>query len=72
MTMYIKKLSREKSKVFKRYKTNGYKGEDKVIVDRLRNEYQEAVVNAKKKNLGFKLVDPNTGQKSYWKFLNTF
>ena len=39
--------------VAKRYKLN-----DKILVDRLRTEYQEAVVNAKEnylKNLGSKL-----------------
>ena len=45
------------------------------MVDRLRNECQEAIVNAKEnyfKNLGSKLADPTTGQKSYWKILNKF
>ena len=69
------KLSKKKkkNKVFKRYKNNGYKNEDKVVVDRLRNECQDAIVNAKEnyyKNLGIKLADPTTGQKSYWKILN--
>ena len=75
MSTNIKTLSRRKNKAFKRYKKNGYKNEDKEIVDRLRNECQEAIVNAKEnylKNLGSKLVDPTTGQKSYWKILNKF
>ena len=40
-----------------------------------RNECQQAIVNAKEnylKNLGSKLADPSTGQKSYWKILNKF
>ena len=71
----IKKVLRKQNKVFKRYKNNGYKNEDKVVVDRLRNECQEAIVNAKEKyleELGSKLADPNTGQKSYWKIMNKF
>ena len=75
MNTNIKKLLRKKSKVFKKYKNNGYKNGDKAIVDRLRNECQEAIVNAKEshlKNLGSKLADPTTGQKSYWKILNKF
>ena len=44
MNRYIKTLSRKRNKVFKRYKINGYKIEDKIVVDRLRTEYQEAVV----------------------------
>ena len=68
MNTNIKKLSRKKNKVFKKYKKNGYKREDKEIVDRLRKECQEAIVDAKEnylKNLGSKLADPTTGQKSY-------
>ena len=67
MNSNIKKLSRKKSKVFKKYKTNGYKSEDKEIVDRLRNECHEAIVDAKGnyfKNLASKLADPTTDQKS--------
>ena len=67
MNTNIKKLSRKKNKVFKKYKNNGYKNEDKDILDRLRNECQEAIVNAKEKyliTLGMKLADPTTGQKS--------
>ena len=69
----IKKLLRNQNKVFKRYKNNGYKNEDKFVLDCLRNECQEAIVNAKEKylkDLGAKLADPTTGQKSYWKILN--
>ena len=54
---------------------SGYKNEDREILDRLRNECQEAIVSAKEnhlKNLGSKLADPATGQKSYWKILNKF
>ena len=75
MNTNIKKLSRKKNKVFKKYKKNGYKREDKEIVDRLRKECQEAIVDAKEnylKNLGSKLADPTTGQKSYWNILNKF
>ena len=75
MNSNIKKLSRKRNKVFKKYKRNGYKSEDKEIVDRLRNECQQAIVNAKEnylKNLGLKLADPSNGQKSYWKILNKF
>ena len=71
----IKKLLRNQNKIYKRYKKNGYKNEDKVIVDRLRNECHEVVNNAKEKHLrdlGAKLADPTTGQKSYWKILNKF
>ena len=71
----IKKLIRNQNKIFKRYKKNGYKNEDKVVVDRLRNECHEAIKNAKEKylrDLGAKLADQTTGQKTYWKILNKF
>ena len=73
MNTNIKKLLRNQKKVYKRYKRNGYKIEDKIICDRIRNECQETIVNAKEKylrDLGNKLADPTTGQNSYWKFLN--
>ena len=44
-------------------------------MDRLRNECHEAITNAKEKylrDLGAKLADPTTGQRSYWKILNKF
>ena len=50
-----------------------YNDEDKVRLDSFRNECQEAVEKAKTdylKNLGNKLKDPNTSQKSYWKIIN--
>ena len=74
-TPISKNCRAKKHKVFKKYKKNGYKSEGKEIRDRLRNECQEAIVNDKEnypKNLGSKLADPTTGQKSYWKILNKF
>ena len=75
MNNNIKNLLRKKSKVFKRYKKNGYKPEDKIILDRLRNESHETILNTKEKflmDIGKKLANPTTGQKSYWKILNKF
>ena len=71
----IKNLLRHQNKIYKRYKKNGYKNEDKVIIDRLRKDCFEAIKNAKEnhlRNLGKKLADPTTGQKTYWKILNIF
>ena len=71
----VKNLLRKQNKFFKRYKGNGYKNEDKFILDRLRNECYEAINKSKEKyltNLGARLGDPTTGQKSYWKILNKF
>ena len=44
-------------------------------MDRLRNECYEVIKNAKERylrDLGAKLANPTTGQKSYWKILNKF
>ena len=70
----IKKLLRNQNKIYKRYKRNGYKMEDKIIMDRLRDECHEVIKNAKEKylrDIGAKPADPTTGQKSYWKILNS-
>ena len=74
-TQTLKNCHAKNTKYLKNTKKHGYKTEDKEILDRLRNECQEAIVNAKEsylKNLGSKLADPTTGQKSYWKILNKF
>ena len=52
---------------------HGYKVEDKVKLETLRIECQQAVETAKLsylRNLGNKVNDPNTSQKSYWKIIN--
>ena len=44
-------------------------------MDRLKNDCQDAIKNAKEKylkDLGAKLADPTTGQKTYWRILNKF
>ena len=53
------KIVAQKNKVFKKYKKNGYKNEDKEILDRLRNECQEAIVNAKENYLWSKILLEN-------------
>ena len=71
----IKNLLTNQNKIFKRFKNNGYKDEDKVILERLKKECQETIMKAKEKylkDLGVKLADPTTGQKVYWRILNTF
>ena len=68
-------MLKKQNKIFYKYKENGYKNEDKAIVDRLKNECYEAIKEAKEKHLsvlGAKLADPTTGQKTYLKFLNKF
>ena len=62
-----------KNRLFKNYKKHHYKEEDKVRPDTFRIECQKAVETAKLtylKNLGNKVNDPSTSQKSYWKIIN--
>ena len=69
----LKTLLNRKNRLFKNYKRHGYKAEDKTRLDAFRIECQKAVATAKISyltNLGNKLNDHNTSQKSYWKIIN--
>ena len=62
-----------KNRLFKKYKRHGYRVEDEVRLDAFRSECQQAVGTAKLSyltNLGNKVNDPNTSQKTYWKIIN--
>ena len=71
----MKNLLRKQNKIYRKYKNNGYKNEDRIILDRLRNGCFDAISNAQEeylRKMGTKLADPTTGQKTYWKILNKF
>ena len=71
----VKKLLRKQNKLYKKFRKNGYKNEDKKVLDNFRIECLEVIKNAKEKFLksqGAKLADPTTGQNTYWKILNRF
>ena len=71
----VKKLLRKQNKIYKKFKKNGYKNEDKVVLDHLRNQCFDAINKSKEnyfKDLGDKLANPTTGQKMYWKIVNKF
>ena len=73
ITKPIKTLLNKKNRLFKNYKKHGYRIEDKDRLDTFRLECQQAVGTAKMtylKNLGNKVNDPSTTQKSYWKIIN--
>ena len=60
-----------KNRLFKNYKR--HKLEDKVRLDNFRKDCQEAVETAKLTyltNMGEKLNNHNTSEKSYWKIIN--
>ena len=73
ITKPIKTLLNKKTRLFKNYKKHGYRIEDKDRLDTFRLECQQSVGTAKMtylKNLGNKVNDPSTTQKSYWKIIN--
>ena len=68
----LKTMLRRKNRLYKNYKKNGYKNEDKIRLDDFRTECQNAVASAKVDylaNLGKKLVEPGTTHKAYWKII---
>ena len=55
------------------YRLNGFREEDKVDVDRLRDECFQAIKTSKENylmSLGTKLIDKKTGPKAYWNIIN--
>ena len=62
-----------KNRLFKNYEKHRYKEEDKVRLEVFRIECQKAVETAKLSyltNMGNKVNNPGTSQKSYWKIVN--
>ena len=73
VTKALKTMLNRKNRLFKSYKRHGYKIEDKTRLDAFRIECQQAVESAKLAyltNLGNKVNDTNTSQKSYWKIIS--
>ena len=72
ITKPLKTMLNRKNRLYKSYKRNGYKEEDKFRLNDFRVECQQAVEMAKLtylKNLGNKANDPHTSQKVYWKII---
>ena len=73
ITKPLKTMLNRKNRLFKNYKKHGYKAEDKVRLDVLRTECQQAVETSKFSylmNLVNKANNSNTSQKSFWKIIN--
>ena len=69
----LKTLLKKKNRLYKNYKKNGYKAEDKFRLDAFRSECLEAIESAKRTyllNLGNKLDNKTTSPKAYWKIIN--
>ena len=68
ITKPLKTMLNRKNRFFNNYRRHGYKLEDKVRLDNFRKECQVAVEIAKLTylaNMGKKLINYNTSQKSY-------
>ena len=63
-------MLKRKNRLYKNYKRHGYQDDDKARLVTFRGECQQAVENAKSTNLGNKVNDSNTSQKSYWKIIS--
>ena len=75
LTKDIKSRLKKHNRLYKKYKSNGFKDEDKISVDTSKAELNSAILDSKEVYLisqGSKLADPTTGSKTYWKILNTF
>ena len=75
MNGHIRSKLRKQNKLYKKFRKNGFKNEDKIVLDKFRVECSEAIHNTREnylKKQGEKLADPKTAQKTYWKILNSF
>ena len=73
ITQNIKSMLRRQNRQYKNYKKHGFRPEDKLAVDSFRIDCENALLAAKEnylQNIGNRLADPNTSQKSYWQFIN--
>ena len=73
LTKSIKNKIQSKHRAYHKFLLPGSRPEEKVHINRLRNETNRLIVNAKDDyfyNLGQKLTDPSLGLKSYWTVRN--
>ena len=73
ITKSLNTMLNRKNRLFKNYKKHRNKKEDKVRLNAFRIECQTAVETAKLAyftNMGNKVSNPATSQKSYWKIIN--
>ena len=69
----IKNMLKRQNRIYEKYENHGFKEVDKVSLDLYINECAEAIEKSKQdylSNLGAKLADNCTGQKTYWKIVN--
>ena len=69
----LKTLLKRKDRLYRNYKSHGYKEEDKKRLESFRNECKVAIESAKLlylNNLGSKLNNSDTTPKNYWKIIH--
>ena len=72
-TCGIKIMLKKQNRIYKNYQRNGFWEMDKVSLDIHREKCGESIERSKQNyflNLGRKLANNRTGQKSYWKIVN--
>ena len=71
----IKQALKKHNKTYKQYIKNGSLPADKVIWENSKTEVNKMILESKEsylKKQGFRLADPSTSSKTYWKILNGF
>ena len=71
----IKAMLKKQNRIYKKLKRHGFREEDKISLNLYRTECAKAIEISKHNylsDLGNKLADKNTGQKTYWKIVNKF
>jgi len=74
ITKEVKNMLKKQKKIYKRYRINGFKDEDKVTVENIREECFLLITESKEKylkSLGNQLINNATGKKTYWKIINS-
>ena len=69
----IKNKLRKQNRMYKKFKSHGFKEVDRISLDLHRKECNDAIEKSKNNyllNLGNKMADKNIGQKAYWKIVN--
>ena len=72
-TQVSKNMLNKQNRLFRNYKRHGYKLEVKNRIDNFCKECEMGINKSKEdylNNLGDKLINLNTSQKSYWKMVN--
>ena len=69
----IKTMLNKQNRMYKNFKKNGYKTEDKIRLDNFRDECYKAISLAKERylsSMGQDLANPSTSKRTYWKIIN--